>query len=216
MTPSRRRVAVTVAFLAALASCDAERHQVDVVLGAGPDGLHGFTCREDDTDRPLFLRVVESGTASMVFDFVDLGGVPGCRSTQLVDWCRTHECRTVERRCIDIPPPASLAELPQAVLDAIDGVALTGDAPDGPVLLRAVATAAACDDVPALDPVPRATLVGCAYSCPVVLDQVEDPVLLDLDVFGDRCQQAVEVCASLFDTPAAAAATLTPSGCDGG
>jgi hypothetical protein len=81
------------------------------------------------------------------------------------------------------------------------------------VMLRVVATTETCDAVePAAGTLPSfvsSQLVGCAYSCPVVLASVQGTLALGLPALSDQCETVVDACAHLFDR-------LATGGCDGG
>jgi hypothetical protein len=85
----------------------------------------------------------------------------------------------------------------------LSGRVITGDAPDDPVIVRAIGVAAHCPDpsAPYSYPIPTDSLLGCEYSCPVKLDDLDGPVLLDLDTFGQHCEEAVDVCAGALQLP---------------
>ena len=39
-------------------------------------------------------------------------------------------------------------------------------------------------------------LMGCAYSCPVVLGEADGDIVLDIETIDEQCESYVEVCAS--------------------
>jgi len=41
-----------------------------------------------------------------------------------------------------------------------------------------------------------AQAVGCAYSCPAVLDDIDGPISLSLDTLNQQCEQQVRACAA--------------------
>jgi hypothetical protein len=149
-----------------------------------------------------------------VFDFITLTGFPRCGAGSIADFCSAGACvlSAPTRRCIHIPRAhldsvvaASPGELPapiDVVPDEALGALLT-DAPDGPLLIRLVATmedaSALCDGAPLalFDP---DLVLGCAYSCPVVLDEAREPIAVDLDPsFGATCTfRDVEACAQFL------------------
>ena len=159
---------------------------------------------------PLIERArTDGGTIAMhaIVDLVSLGGYPGCRTSELSAWCTSgHECKPSRRRCMPITidgtssDPAEIsAQIPSAFGS---GVVLDEDAPDEPVVIRVVGVAKEGDCTPEeMDPrAPLAMpLVGCAYSCPVLLTSVSGPVLVDVDVFRTTCSVTlVEGCAVFF------------------
>jgi hypothetical protein len=199
--------------LAAAAACERE-HRVQVKLGAD-DGMLGlgFRC-VDDQGALLFGRAVTGGRLefSVIVDLIGVGDtVPGCRGEEIIRACpREQECPTLvvsadgRRACVplSIPPPFDdPAVVVPKVLDALRGLVITDDAPDRPVIVRAVATTERCEDrlvapqgdtYPVLDP-DRA--IGCAYSCPLQLDTV-DAVSLYLDALDEHCEAQVRACAA--------------------
>lgn len=199
-----------------LTACSVKEREVRLQFAGDSELPHGFHCRlDDDPDRRLITRILDNDppVASLLVDFIGLGGVPGCRASQLLAWCSEHDCSPVERRCIDLPLAGgdSLAERLRESARALEGHPVLDDAPDDPVLIRVTGVARSCDDILALSAassdVPCEALIGCAYSCPVLLDQVEGDVVVDLDALGDRCEPEVKVCAS---TPLGRTPTCSP------
>jgi hypothetical protein len=205
--------ALALAALASGSACE-RAHSVQIKLGSD-DGMLGlgFRC-VDDQGALLFGRAVASGRLefSIVVDLIGVGDtVPGCRGEEIIRACpREQECPTLvvspdgRRACVpfSIPPPFDdpAVVVPQ-VLAALHGLVLTDDAPDRPVIVRAVATTERCDDrlvapqndtYPLLDPT-RA--IGCAYSCPLQLDTV-DAISLYLDALDEHCEEQVRACAA--------------------
>lgn len=183
-----------------------ETRTVAITFGEDGEGLDGFLCK-DGSGQQLLSRVPSDGKASLVVDFVKLGGVPGCRTGQLMKWCQAHDCAPLQRTrsCLDVTLPAPGApreELRAAVLASLrasgtrDAIA---DAPDEFVLVRVVGTTQRCDEVlpsgdgplPTFDPT---KLVGCAYSCPVLFDKVEQDVYLGFETLTAACEQGVRIC----------------------
>ncbi|MDP1825561.1 MAG: hypothetical protein Q8L48_20040 [Archangium sp.] len=205
MTPFFPRGWGLVAALLLLCSC-VETRSVSLTFGDEGEGLDGFLCK-DSAQNLLLSRLPADGRASLVIDFVRLGGVPGCRTGQLVKWCATHDCVPIQstRSCIDVTLPAPGAprkELRAALLAAFRASGAKealADAPDEFVLVRVVGTAQGCDSLlpagnealPAFD---KAQLVGCAYSCPVLFDKVEQDVYLGFETLVDECDQGVRIC----------------------
>ncbi len=209
----RRRAgaALTAAVLAAaVAPACARDHEVRLLLGPDENTLtQGLTCR-DASGQLLSARALVQGRLrfNVVVDLLDLGGdVPGCRGEELLTWCNERGCAPVlvadGRFCAPIDLDASQSMT--AVVDEIyRQLAAAGtvvrDGPDGPVLVRAVATTAPCAALTsaaggAYPPFDLADVFGCAYSCPVVLDDV-DEVQLSLDTLSDRCSAEVFACAA--------------------
>lgn len=191
--------------LLVLSSC-VETRSVALTFGSEGEGLDGFMCR-DSAEVPLLSRLPPDGRASLVVDFVRLGGVPGCRTGQLMKWCTTHECVPIQstRTCLDatLPlPGAPREELRAALLTAMRSLGApetSADAPDEFVLVRVVGTTQGCDTLlPAgADPLPafdKSKLVGCAYSCPVLFDKVEQDVYLGFETLTASCEQGVRIC----------------------
>ncbi len=203
-----RVAGVLLCFLGALGCVDSR--SVALTFGATGEGLDGFMCK-DGTGKQLLDRRSSDAPASLVVDFVRLGGVPGCRVGQLISWCATHECKPIAstRRCLaGVSLPTGVSTTPREELrgqlrDAISqlsGEGVTPDAPDEFVLVRVVGTMQSCaeleasaDALPAFVP---AQLLGCAYSCPVLLDRVEQDVYLGFDTLTGACEQGVRTCAA--------------------
>jgi len=196
---------VLCGLLLALSAC-VETRSVALTFGSEGEGLDGFMCR-DTSGQPLLSRLGTDGKASLVIDFVRLGGVPGCRTGQLVKWCDTHDCTPIQRTrsCVDVTlplPGAPREELRAALLSALRASGAKealADAPDEFVLVRAVGTTQSCDQLlPAGDaPLPSfdaTKLVGCAYSCPVLFDKVEQDVYLGFETLTSMCEQGVRTC----------------------
>lgn len=191
---------------ALLVSC-APTNTVQLTFGTNGEGLDGFMCR-DQNDRLLLERLPENGEASLVFDFIDLKGVPGCRTGQLVEWCKTRNCvpRPEGRTCAPWSlggKPAETRALLRAQLGEamkkVKGHVASPDAPDDFVLVRVVGTTEPCSDIenrPTSEPLASNQLLGCAYSCPVLLDRVETSVFLGFDGFVENCSQGVLICSA--------------------
>jgi hypothetical protein len=195
----------------AIAACNIQK-EVKLTFGDTGEGLDGFMCK-DSAGQPLLDRLAEPDggvlTASLVTDFVSLGGLPdGCRTGQLIKWCSGHTCAPVAttRKCTEIVLPTRVKDLPRAevrrlILDKLKTLKeniVSENAPDGPVMLRVLATAQPCSAVmvadgklPAYD---KPSLVGCAYSCPTLFDQVGQDVFLGFETLTDQCEQGVRTC----------------------
>jgi hypothetical protein len=190
---------------AVLAAC-APTRTVSLTFGEDGEGLDGFMCK-DSNDALLLSRIPTNGAASLVFDFIELQGVPGCRTGQLIEWCKTRNCipRPETRTCVSVTfeqPAATRAALRAQLSTAmkqVRGHEASADAPDDFVLVRVVGTTESCDAVlgrATSEPLDPSKLVGCAYSCPVLLDRVETAVYLGFDGFVDNCSQGVLICSA--------------------
>jgi hypothetical protein len=199
-----------LALLGALAGCSAVDN-VHLAFGTSAT-VHtpvAFRCR-DAAGKFLDVRAVGAGRAfhvAVLIDFIDLGGgLPTCRPSDLARWCTDHSCGPITddpasaRVCFDFDQPLGAEDAVKAmgdVLAALDGKLVSADAPQQPVIVRAVATAQRCSELgaagAAYDP---AQLVGCAMSCPVQLAAVSGDVLLDLPTLSDMCEASVDACAT--------------------
>lgn len=215
--PARAGLTAALAALAALtfgaAACERE-HAIEIRFGAGDGTLGlGFRC-EDASGTPLFARAFSGGQLrfTLVFDLIGVGDtVPGCRGEEIAAACpRPEDCPALvvsadgRRACLELaidPPFTTPADVLPKVLAALRGLEITDDAPDRPVIVRAVATTERCEarlvepaggTYAALDP-DRA--LGCGYSCPLQLDAVEGAVALYLDALDERCEAQVRACA---------------------
>jgi len=190
-----------------------EVRRVTITFGDRGEGLDGFMCR-DSTGTPILTRLEDTTgqmqPAALVVDYIRLGGLPGCRSGQVMSWCSDHSCAPIAeaRACVPVQfSPVDGLSRPQlraAVQDSLrslGGTALTSDAPDEFVLVRMVGTAQTCAEVerrpdgtlPLFD---EAKLVGCVYSCPVLLDELDGDLFLGFETLTDLCEQGVRVCAA--------------------
>lgn len=205
-----RRVAAMLVL--ALGSCTVER-QVSLTFGSDGEGLDGFMCK-DPAGQFLLDRARDGDggvrTGALVVDFVRLGGVPGCRTGQLVKWCSTHECKPLRqaRGCVPVTLPTVTPMMPRealraSVLSAMRQVQNTGvldDAPDEFVIVRLVGSLESCEALTAkpeaveLPNFDKAQLLGCAYSCPVLLDRVDQDVYLGFETLTVQCEQGVRIC----------------------
>lgn len=215
---SARRTPVVSASLAAslaIAGCVVER-SVDLELARGPGGgPAGFFCRAPSATggAPYLLELVSDQLSScdracgggecrsigLVFDFIETGGVPGCRAGSIAAFCEASPCAVTVRRCFDAEvclrgDPREAANAADEALRLASGGVILEEAPEGPVLVRMIGTAQGCDEVRAEGLDARATF-GCAYSCPAQLDAVEGTVQLDLDAFDDECGSNALACA---------------------
>jgi len=180
----------------------------------------GFAC-EDAAGTPLIQRVVDSGTACVVGDFVRWKATPSCRFAELGDACCSDGCHTLRARKqipLDVPALLELCVPEQGgafdpdcpasfVLAALRELAWL-DAPEGLVSLRVTVTNQDCETITE-DPAdanelgdypsfPAESLVGCVFSCPADLANQESDLVLDLDVVDTRCEAVVAACANLL------------------
>jgi hypothetical protein len=184
----------------ALAACSPV-HDVQILFGPNEESLTiGFRCYRDDTNELMVNRVRQTGQLSVVIElFVVQGqGFPGCRGEELLATCGDGACVRTTRFCGDVTaasidftdPARALANL-HAQLRAVGYV--TQDAPDEPTIIRVVGMAQSCAEIGDL-PLDVDEAVGCAYSCPTLLDEVEGSVSVFLDALNDRCEQTVRAC----------------------
>lgn len=210
---TRAAAALAAALALPAAACERE-HRVQLALGAddGTLGL-GFRC-VDDQGAALAARAAVGNRLEfrVIIDLIGVGDtVPGCRGEEILRACqREADCPTLvvsadgRRACAEVtvnPPLDDPAMVVAQVLAALRGRVITDDAPDRPVMVRAVATTEKCEErlvapqggtYPLLDP---ARAIGCAYSCPLQLDTV-DAVALYLDALDERCEAQVRACAA--------------------
>lgn len=178
----------------------------DVQLILPDDGATGLGCVDSSSGRLLAERGLTPGgafAATIVLDYLAFDGVPSCRPTQLLGWCDARGCPVVRRDCervgLDAPLPGSAEQIQRALLDQLGARSpVTGDAPDGVVIVRMVMTTQPCAELREVVNYDCDALMGCVYSCPVQLDEVSGPVLLELDALSDRCtENEVGICAGL-------------------
>jgi hypothetical protein len=192
-------------FLVLLAGCVPTR-SVSLTFGEDGEGLDGFMCK-DDAGSYLLNRLPADGAASLVFDFIALQGVPGCRTGQLLQWCKDHDCSPIEsaRGCVSLTlqTPAddreALRTQLREAMKKVRGHEAIPDAPDEWVLVRVVGTTETCEEIEqrsAKEPMVTSQLLGCAYSCPVRLDDVQQAVYLGFDGFVGKCAQGVLICSA--------------------
>jgi hypothetical protein len=190
-------VAVTATPFVAVAC--APREQVSRVALAFHDtdgGLSGFDCPESrattSTEPLADCALASCGGAdrvSLVVDVFPLGGAPRCASGALLDWCDTHPCMPdlTLRSCSEVPIDAVArgGASTQAVARAVAGLAGTvviPRAPAGTAVIRVVATATPCAELVADSTFGCDRLIGCAFSCPTVIDGSSPQLFLDLDL----------------------------------
>jgi hypothetical protein len=213
-------LALVLAVAPGAAACERE-HRVQIRLGADNDTLGlGFRC-VDDQGEPLAARALVGGRLELrvIVDLIGVGDtVPGCRGEEILRACpREEDCPALvvsadgRRACAEVsvgPPFDDPRAVAAQVHAALRDLEVTGDAPDRPLIVRAVATTERCEDrlvapqggtYPLLDP---ALAVGCAYSCPLQLDAVDGAVSLYLDALDERCEPQVRACAAFPRSPA--------------
>lgn len=198
-------IRLTALGLVALAACE-DHHTVTLQFGPNDHTLtSGFSCR-DDAGEPLIQRARRGAgfTFQIVIDTLDLGATyPGCRGEELIAACAGGGCRRFARYCSSVTIAAADITSPADILGALHAQLghpeLLAAGPKSPIVVRAVATQQPCSELeppdgslPRLDP---ALAVGCAYSCPVVLDDFRGSLGLALDTLDDRCGALVAACA---------------------
>ena len=204
---STRAPLAALAALAALGACE-DRRTVTLLFGPNEQTLTaGFACR-DDSGAYLFQRARAGATYDfqIVVDVIDLGPrFPGCRGEEVVAACAGPggRCATIARTCTAVHIPAgSISPEPvllKALHDQLGHPQLLAQAPRAPIVARVVATTQPCAELaPADGSFPRlagALATGCAYSCPVVLDDFAGALGVALDTLDDRCAAQVAGCA---------------------
>ncbi len=221
--------------------CDAEElHTATLVLSEIKRGdksaLSGFACTTSDsrfaargstvllarayTESPVSAKVAVV-KATMVIDYVALGGYPRCRATEIVNYCAEEgkSCEPIarQRQCLDLDPLeipvkdlaalVSLYQRSSAVFadyakTRLSGELVTRDAPDVESIVRLVGTTETCNELEArggLDFDPE-KLIGCSYSCPLVPSAVRGEILLDFESVG-ACEDDVIACAGTSFAP---------------
>jgi hypothetical protein len=204
----------------AVFACTIDRH---VTLLLGPDDTTlttGFTCDDPNGDGLPLLAEAYSGsnqmlTFNLVVDVIDVGEhVPSCLGEDIEAACGDGACQlsvadAPTRFCqtVNVGPITELAGAPAQVIAALQQQFPTviAKAPDRPVIVRAVATMQPCGPLgsaadgawPALD---STMALGCAYSCPLNLDDADGIVSLGLSVAvagsdAMMCTAAVRACA---------------------
>ncbi|MFM2415604.1 MAG: hypothetical protein RL385_327 [Pseudomonadota bacterium] len=166
-----------------------------------------------------FRGGMRSLALSMVVQAFALDDNPGCRDTALANYCGPGDtrCRLLPDStfCVALesePLPltttgrtarlhAALSALATAPDAGLSGALFTDEPPAGWVLLRAVGTTETCERVAderhAFD---RAQLVGCAFTCPVVLSSWSGKLWFDSAAAG-RCEAQVQACAGTGFSP---------------
>ncbi len=222
-------------------SCQAEAvHTADIVLSEIKLGkkstLAGFACSTSDgtitanKSRALLARAFKASEtnpklvilrATVVMDYVALGGYPRCRATEIANYCgdEGNDCNPVQSRrtCLDLEPVEIPVATFSAALDLIDtagavfakyvkeqvsGELVTRDAPDTESILRLVGTTETCAEIEARDGLAfdEDRLLGCSYSCPLVPSAARGEILLDFEGVG-ACERDVITCAGTSFAP---------------
>ncbi len=203
----------TMLLLFLLAACK-EHDTVHLTFGVGPANATAasatpvaFRCR-DANGKFLPSRGVSGRTfhAALLIDFIQLDGVPSCRPTDIARWCASHSCKVITddpnaaRVCfeelVQLGPGDDAVKAMGQVLADFDGETVSSDAPQQPVIIRAVATAQTCAELAGAAPYDVAQLMGCALSCPVQLGDISGDVLLELPTLSDQCEAGVDACAA--------------------
>lgn len=197
-----------LAILLLVAACQTG-HDVRILLGPTEDTLSlGFVC-EDADGRPLIQRTaIGPGELqfAVVVDIITFGDqAPGCRGEELVTACEGGTCTVHTRQCHVVTLALSQTDTAATLLvklrEELADFTVTKNAPDEPVVLRVIAVDLAApqtgDTCPADLDVPN-DAVGCAYSCPVQLDDI-DQVSVFLDTLDRRCEATMRLCAGFLD-----------------
>jgi hypothetical protein len=179
-----------------LAGCEDVNHVTLAFVDRSPTP---FSCL-DAAGEPLVLRAASDRRVAIVVDFLALPRLPFCAVTELVRICGADDaCPVVDRSCFEIevgPEVSTEAEIIGAVSEALAALPepITRDAPEGPVLVRAVVTTDRCDAVG--DELVESTLVACGVTCPVVLADYHGLLELDLPSLRRSCTiDEVAICA---------------------
>lgn len=204
-----------------LAAC--ERHRdIQVLFGPSVTDLSiGFQCK-DAMGEPLLKRAIVAGTGKARFQLViDLIGVgtrlPGCRGEEILASCEAtgtcrlqppsvgRYCETVELDVSGLGSEASILEQLRDQFHDTEAGRIIDDAPDVPLIVRAVITLESCASVERIEqdsyqPLAGADALGCAYSCPFVPDTVQGSITLGLDALADSCEANMRLCAQ-FSAP---------------
>ena len=192
-----------------LVACDRQR-DIQVLFGPSVTDLSlGFQCK-DSLGEPLLTRAVVAGTGKarfqLVVDLIGLGTrLPGCRGEEILASCAAtgqcqlqppsvgRYCETVELDVSGLDSEASILEQLRDRFHDTEAGRIIDDAPDVPLLVRAVITLESCASVERIKQdsylaLAGADALGCAYSCPFVPDTVQGSITLGLDGAADSCE----------------------------
>ena len=198
-----------------LVGCE-RRRDIQVLFGPTVADLSiGFQCK-DASGEPLLKRAfVGNGKArfQLVVDLVAVGPrLPGCRGEEIISVCMaTNECRlpppsvgryceTVELDTAGLTTEAGILEQLRDQFHDTEAGRIIDDAPDVPLIVRAVITLESCASVQRVEqdsyqPLADADALGCAYSCPFVPDTVAGSIVLGLDAVPATCESNMRQCA---------------------
>jgi len=198
----------------ALVAACARDNKLVLQLGSHPNQPSaGFLCADpDQPSTPLFGRTILQGNYDFtfvidLFQFHDV--LPSCFGDDIISTCNTDGCARAQRSCIHVVVPRMTGDnsstVAQRITDYLQAHASTvfASPPDGAVMIRIVATTArdltgdACPSyVLASD-----NVVGCAYSCPEVLDDISGTLQVGIATSSDlgdpsACVAAIDACAT--------------------
>jgi len=200
-----------------LVACDRQR-DIQVLFGPTPTDLSiGFQCK-DSLGEPLLRRALVAGTGKARFQLVvDLIGVgrrlPGCRGEEILASCAAtgqcqlqpprvgRYCETVELDVSALSSEATILEQLRNRFHDTEAGRIIEDAPDVPLIVRAVITLESCASVERIEQgsyqaLAGADALGCAYSCPFVPDTVQGSITLGIDSLADKdCESNMRLCA---------------------
>ncbi|MFT3697911.1 MAG: hypothetical protein QM831_32525 [Kofleriaceae bacterium] len=194
-------------------------HHISLEIGTSTELSSGFTCPDPtDPNRLLLLTAINDQQElvfNMVVDFINLGDTtPVCLADRVSAACQGDTCHVSvvdapERFCREVriehddlvQGQARIRELISQQLGQV-----TAEAPHRVVITRAVATTEDCADVRTSDGTDWSTLdkskvLGCAYSCPYDLDDVDGDLELGLNAVltnatPAQCVLAIDACAT--------------------
>jgi hypothetical protein len=194
-------------------ACREEVHELELVFGAGMAISDGLRCVVEDDQLLIAELFDQTPTGCMVIDVVPTDGQPGCRLSELIPWCKDHDCTpdTDYRVKIELGPLVEEiraegqmmgTSLLEALIGKLSGTVLFESAPDTIAVLRATVVGIPCADVSDEPRFACADVIGCMYSCPVALQSFEGQLVLDLDALSaEMCVRDVRLCAAdrMFD-----------------
>lgn len=198
--------------IALLASgCREEVHELQLVLGAaGGKGVSdGLVCPlEDGSYLIASLWNDPDRGGCMVVDVVPTNGSPGCRLSELSFACTKDSCVPDTQYRVTLPldgepPQMTSAGILMWIRNRLRDKVVFDDAPDTLAILRATIVRSDCGSVSDIDPqFACSDVVGCVYSCPISIGDVDGQITLDLDSLSQSaCIRDVRLCASdhMFD-----------------